>query len=60
MWWIVFTAVDLYIGLVILKTMQPSVPPEKQKRLKGPERVIVVLLALTAIAFVARLFHYWW
>ena len=60
MWWIVFTAVDLYIGLVILKTMQPSVPAEKQKRLKVAERVILVLLALTAVAFVAKLFHWRW
>jgi len=60
MWWIVFTAVDLYIGLVILKTMQPSTPPQKQKRLKRAERVIVVLLALTAVAFVAKLFHGRW
>jgi hypothetical protein len=58
MWWIVFTAVDLYIGLVILKTVQPSVPPEKQKRLKIAEQVILGLLGLTAIAFLAKLFHF--
>jgi len=58
MWWILFTAVDLYIGLVILKTMQPSVPAEKQKRLKIAEQVIVVLLGLTAVVFLAKLFHW--
>jgi len=60
MWWIVFTAVDLYIGLVVLKTLEPSVPPQKQKRLKTAERVILVLLALAAVAFVAKLFHWRW
>jgi len=58
MWWIIFTAADLYIGLVVLKTMQPSVPPGKQKRLKVAERVILVLLALTAVAFLAKLIHW--
>jgi hypothetical protein len=37
MWWIVFTTLNLYSGLVILKTMQPFVPSEKQKRLKIAE-----------------------
>jgi len=58
MWWILFTAVDLYVGLVILKTMQPSVPPEKQKRLKIAEQVILVLLGLTAVAFLAKLLRW--
>ena len=57
MWWIVFTAVDLYIGLVVLKTMEPSVAAEKRKRLKIAERVTSVLLGLTAIAFLVKLFH---
>ena len=47
-----------YIGLVVLKTMEPSVPQEKQKRLKTAERVILVLLGLTAVAFLVKLFHW--
>jgi Mn2+/Fe2+ NRAMP family transporter len=57
MWWIVFTAVDLYIGIVVLKTMESSVPPEKRKRLKIAERVVLVLLGITAVAFLVKLFH---
>ena len=58
MWWIVFTGIDLYIGLVILKAVQPSVPPEKQKRLQAAERVILGLLGLTAAAFLVKLLHW--
>ena len=58
MWWIIFTAADLYIGLVVLKTMQPSLPLVKQKRLKIAEKVILVLLALTAVAFLVKLLHW--
>lgn len=42
MWWLAFTAVDLYIGLVVLKTMEPSLPAEKRNRLKIAERIILV------------------
>jgi hypothetical protein len=28
MWWIIFTAVDLYVGLVVLDTLIPSLPAE--------------------------------
>jgi hypothetical protein len=55
MWWIVFTAVDLYIGLVVLKVMAASVPPEKQRQSVIAERVIFVGLGLCAVAFVFKL-----
>jgi hypothetical protein len=55
MWWIVFTAVDLYIGLVMLKVMAPSVPAEKKRRMMMAERVIYAGLALCAVAFAVKL-----
>jgi hypothetical protein len=57
MWWIVFTAVDLYIGLVVLKVMAASVPPGKKPRMAAAEKVIYAGLALCAVAFVAKLLH---
>ena len=59
MWWIVFTAVDLYIGLVILDALVPSLPAEKVPRIKLAKRVIVVLLVLSAIALVVVLIKRW-
>lgn len=55
MWWIIFTAVDLYIGLVVLKAMAPSVPPEKQRRMVVAEGAILAGLALCAVALVVKL-----
>ena len=52
MWWIIFTAVDLYIGLVVLKSLEPSLPPAKQRRVAVAAKVIVGLLVLCVIALV--------
>jgi hypothetical protein len=59
MWWIVFTAVDLYIGLVILDALVPSLPAEEIPRIKLAKRVIVALLVLSAIALVVVLIKRW-
>jgi len=59
MWWIVFTAVDLYIGLVVLDALIPSLPAEKRGRAIYVKKVIVVLLVLLAIAPVAVLIRRW-
>jgi hypothetical protein len=58
MWWIIFTAVDLYIGLVVLKAMAPSVPSEKHHRMVVAEGVILVGLAVCAAAFVVKLLRH--
>ena len=55
MWWTLFTAVDLYVGLIVLDSLRPTLPPEKQKRLVVARKVILVLLALTAMVFVAQI-----
>jgi hypothetical protein len=54
-WWIVFTAADLYIGLIVLETLAPSLPPEKLARLKVAKKVVIGLLVLTAVWFVVAL-----
>jgi hypothetical protein len=51
-WWTIFTAVDLYIGLILLETMAPSVPPEKLGRLKAARKAVIALLALSAVVLV--------
>ncbi|MEY2394118.1 MAG: hypothetical protein QOF94_463 [Acidobacteriaceae bacterium] len=35
MWWIAFTAFDLYLGLLILEASIPSLPPEAPSRKDG-------------------------
>jgi len=58
MWWILFTAVDLYIGLIVLKAMAPSLPPPKQKRLAVVEKVLWGAMAVLAVAFVVKIWQH--
>ncbi len=44
MGWTIFTAADLYIGLIVLDAMAPSIPAEKLGRLPVARKVILALL----------------
>ena len=55
MWWILFTAADLYVGLIVLKVMAPSLPPEKKRRLAVVEKVLWGSIAALAVAFVVKI-----
>jgi len=59
MWWIVFTAVDLYVGLVVLDALMPSLSAEKRRRANVAKKIVVVLLVLLAIALAAVLMKRW-
>jgi hypothetical protein len=59
MWWIVFTAVELYIGLVVLDALMPSLSAEKRQRARVAKKVVVVLLVVLAIALAAVLIRRW-
>jgi len=54
-WWIVFVAVDVYIGLVILDLLARSAPPEKMPRIRATRKIMIVALVVLAFAFVARI-----
>jgi hypothetical protein len=54
-WWIVFTAVDVYIGLVLLDLFARSAPPEKMPRIRIARKIMIVTLVVLAIAFVAKI-----
>jgi hypothetical protein len=55
-WWLVFTGVDLYIGLIALDLLgrSGSIPPEKQGRLAVTKKVVIALLVLVVIAIIAK------
>lgn len=57
MWWIVFTAVDLYLGLIVIDVLarSESLPPEKLHRLAVGKKILIGALAATAVAFTAEL-----
>jgi hypothetical protein len=54
-WWTLFTAVDLYIGLIVLDSLAPTLPPEKQRRLASVRKIILALLALAAIVLILQI-----
>ena len=60
MWWLVFTAADLYIGIVCLDVMSKSgaIPEHKLKRLAVAKKIaiglLVITLAVVALKLVVR------
>jgi len=59
MGWIAFAALDVYIGLIILEALIPSLPAEKLPRAKWARKAILASLTLLAIAFVGVLVKRW-
>jgi hypothetical protein len=57
--WIAFAALDVYIGLIILEAMIPSLPAEKLSKAKRARVVILASLGMLAIAFVGLLIKRW-
>jgi len=54
-WWTLFTIVDLYIGVIVLDAMAPSLPPEKRVRVRAARKVILGLLAVSVIVLAAQI-----
>ncbi len=52
MWWVVFTFIDLYIGLILLDSLMPTLPAEKRNRAVKAKKIVIGLLVLSAIALV--------
>ena len=59
MGWIAFAALDVYIGLIILEALIPSLPAEKLPRAKRARKAILASLGALAIAFVGMLVRRW-
>jgi hypothetical protein len=55
MWWTIFTAADLYLGLILLDAMAPSIPAEKLGRLRVARKIILALLVVSAIVLALQI-----
>jgi len=55
MWWTIFTAADLYIGLIVLDAMASSIRVEKLGRLRTARKVILALLVVSAIVLALQI-----
>jgi hypothetical protein len=57
--WIAFAALDVYIGLIILEALIPSLPAEKLPSAKRASVVILASIGMLAIVFVGLLIRRW-
>jgi len=55
MGWTIFTAADLYIGLIVLDAMAPSIPAEKLGRLRTARKVVLALLVASGIVLAVQI-----
>jgi len=55
MGWTIFTAIDLWIGVIVLDAMAPSVPPEKLTRLRIVRKVTLGLLVVSVIVLAVQI-----
>jgi len=54
-WWTIFTAADLYIGLIVLDAMAASIPQQKLPRLRIARRVVLALLIVSGVVLAGQI-----
>jgi hypothetical protein len=54
MFWLIFTAVDIYIGLIVLDQTLPSLPAEKQLRVKLIKKALIASLIVVMIMILVK------
>jgi len=57
--WIAFAALDVYIGLIILEALIPSLAAEKLAKAKRARIVILASLGMLVVTFVGLLIKRW-
>jgi hypothetical protein len=57
MWWLLFTVIDLYIGLIVIDVMAKSgsIPPEKMPRLEIAKKITIGAIAVLGALFLAKI-----
>jgi len=56
-WWIAFTAIDLYLGLIVIDVLarSESLSPQKLRRLAVVKKVVIAAISVLAVVFVVKL-----
>jgi len=57
MGWTIFTAIDLFVGALLLDLMTTSVPPEKLPRIRNARNISLALLVITIIVLLVQIAH---
>ena len=53
--WTIFTAVDLYVGLVLIDLISTSAAPEKLSRLRKARTLTLVLLGISIVVLTVQI-----
>ena len=55
MGWTIFTAIDLYVGVVLIDLILTTAPPEKILRLRKARKVALVLLGISVVVLAVQI-----
>ena len=55
MGWTIFTAIDLYVGVVLIDLISTTAPPEKILRLRKARKVALVLLGISVVVLAVQI-----
>jgi hypothetical protein len=53
--WTIFTAIDLYIGVVLIDLISTTSPPEKILRLRKARKIALVLLGISVVILAVQI-----
>jgi len=56
--WTIFTAIDLFVGALLLDLLTTSVPPEKLRRLNTARNISLALLGIILLVLLAQIAHH--
>jgi hypothetical protein len=52
--WLIFTAIDLYVGVIAVDLMKGSVPPEKLARLAVVKKILIAATLIVVAMIVVK------
>lgn len=55
MGWTIFTAIDLYVSVLLIDLMSTSVPLEKLPRLRKVRKIALILLGMAVVVLVVQI-----
>lgn len=54
MFWLIFTAIDLYVGVIAIDLMKGNVPPEKLARLAVVKKILITATLIVVAMIVVK------
>lgn len=57
MGWTIFTAIDLFVGALLVDLMSSTVPPDKLARLRKARNVLLILFGISFVVLCMQIAH---